>query len=53
MTPRWITVSQGQVLNFCNDNIVVVILELGYRRNKTGNVVVDARLETRTIKVAD
>jgi hypothetical protein len=30
-----------------------VILELGHRPNKAGYVVVDARLETRTSKVAD
>jgi hypothetical protein len=30
-----------------------VILELGYRRNKVANVVVDARLRTRTSKVVD
>jgi hypothetical protein len=30
-----------------------VILELGHRINKAGNIVVDARLETRTSKVVD
>jgi len=28
-----------------------MILELGHRPNKAGNVVVDARLETRAIKI--
>ena len=30
-----------------------MILELGYRLNKAGNVVVNARLETRTSKIVD
>ena len=30
-----------------------MILELGQRRNKAGNIFVDARLETRTSKVVD
>ena len=30
-----------------------MILELGYRRNKAGNISVYARLETRTSKVLD
>ena len=30
-----------------------MILELGHRRNKVGNIVVDARLDTRTGKVVD
>jgi hypothetical protein len=30
-----------------------VILELGHCPNKAGNVVVDARLETRTSKIVD
>jgi len=30
-----------------------MILELGHRPNKAGNVVVDARLETGTSKIVD
>ena len=52
--PSWITVPQGQVLDFCYDNIIVVVkLEFRHRHNKATNVVVDARLETRTRKVVD
>ena len=48
-----ITVTQGQVPDLRYDNIPVVILDLGYCRNKAGNIIVDARLETRPSKVVD
>ena len=48
---RWTTVSWDKVNNFGHDDIIATILELGHRPNKAGNVVVDARLGTRTTRI--
>jgi len=46
-----ITILCDQINDLFHDDIVVMILELGHRFNETGNLGVDARLESGTSKM--
>ncbi len=40
-------------MDFCSDDIIITILELGHTINKAENLGVDARLVSRTGKIVD